>query len=574
MKTRTADVIIVGGGAAGTYTALCLKKAGIEPLILAKGLIGKSGASIFAGNLNLHGHVFGGNDAEAAAMRDYIVRWYNHYLIDQDYVLKGEQWTEEVYYPELEEAGLYFRRDDQGKIVTSYGLARCAAVNQQGQSGILLMDLRRKQVIQNGIQTLQETAVTSLVQNSRGEVIGVVALHCPSGEVFSVQAKRGVVIATGPADRLASRATGTREQSGDGLALTYRAGGELLNLEIQWWHASDFKWPPCWQRMHVYPNPLVGTAKTARMYNSDGEQFFDQSTDTPNSFAPYPTQLKRLAEQVAKGKAELNGKYFTGYDHIEPEALRKYARQLKAFEKVGLQAKTARMETATTWHYRQGGINTNPHTMETNVPGLYVAGPVGGHNNGSLGYTAFDAYTCAETIKNKPAPAGFSTLPQAVLEAERDRVMRLLRKMPANGTPPIAVKTKIREIMYEKMGFVKSKQGMERALDDMRRIREEDAPRMGLKNVSLNENLGWQDALDVYNLLDTCELTIRSALNRKESRGPFYRTDFPDTDNENWLVKNILFKGGDGSFQFRTEPYRLPYYQPDFKRQKYLEVLW
>ena len=60
MKTRTADVIIVGGGAAGTYTALCLKKAGIEPLILAKGLIGKSGASIFAGNLNLHGHVFGG----------------------------------------------------------------------------------------------------------------------------------------------------------------------------------------------------------------------------------------------------------------------------------------------------------------------------------------------------------------------------------------------------------------------------------------------------------------------------------------------------------------------------------
>lgn len=574
MEARTTDVIIVGGGAAGTYAAMCLKKAGIEPLILAKGLIGKSGASIFAGNLNLHGHVFGGNDEEAAAMRDYIVRWYNHYLIDQDYVLKGEKWTEEVYYPELEEAGLYFRRDDQGKIVTSYGLARCAAVKQQGQSGILLMDLRRKQVRQSGIETLQETAVTALIQNTRGEVVGVVALHCPTGKIYGITAKRGVVIATGPADRLAKRATGTREQTGDGLALTYRAGGELLNLEIQWWHASDFKWPPCWQRMHVYPNPLVGTAETARMYNADSEMFFEQKTDAPNSFAPYPTQLKRLAQQIANGKAALDGNYYTGYDHIEPEALRTYARQLKAFEKVGLSAETARVETATTWHYRQGGINTNPHTMETNVPGLYVAGPVGGHNNGSLGYTAFDAFICAETIKNRPAINPSATFPEAAVHAEHTRLTGLLKKMLDNGIAPITVKTKIREIMYEKMGFIKTIEGMESALNDIIQIRNELAPRMGLKNLTLNENLGWLDAIDVFNMLDTCEMTMRSALNRKESRGPFYRTDYPDTDNENWLVRNIVSKGSNGTVQFRTEPYKLPYYKPDFKRKKYLEVLW
>lgn len=573
MKTRSVDVIIIGGGAAGTYTALCLKKAGIDSLILAKGLIGKSGASIFAGNLNCHGHVFGGNDEEAAAMRDYIVRWYNHYLIDQDYVITGEKWTEDVYYPELEEAGIYFRRDDQGKIVTSYGLARCAAIKQQGQSGILMMDLRRKQVRTAGIETLQETAVTTLVQNARGEVTGVVALHCPTGELYSIQAKRAVVVATGPADRLASRATGTREQSGDGIALTFRAGGELLNLEIQWWHASDFKWPPCWQRMHVYPNPLVGTSQTARMYNADGEQFFDQSTDTPNSFAPYPTQLKRLAQQVAKGKAKLDGGYFTGYDHIEPEALHNYARQLKSFEKVGLAAETARVETASTWHYRQGGINTNPHTMETSVPGLYVAGPVGGHNNGTLSYTSYDAYVCAETIKNKTV-ASNRDFPAATVDAEARRVTGLLRTKPQNGIAPIVVKSQIREMMYEKMGFIKTKEAMENALAEVLRIRGDVAPRMGLTNLSKNENFGWLDALDVYNMLDTCEATIRSALNRKESRGPFYRTDFPETDNENWLVKNIVRKAPNGTFEFRTEPYRLPYYKPEFKREKYLDVLW
>lgn len=573
MQTLSTDVVIIGGGGGGTYTALCLKKAGIQPLLIVKGIIGKSGASIFAGNMVLAGRVLDGTEEEAEATRDWVVRWYNHFLVDQDYVLKSEKWIENVYYPELDEIGLYLRRDNQGRIVKSYGAARGIAAKQQGQSGALFMDRRRKQVWQNEIPSLEETAVTKILQDGNRRAIGVVAFHYPTGEIYVVRAK-AVVVATGPADRIATRATGTREQSGDGLALTYRAGGELVNLEIQWWHASDFKWPLCWQRMHVYPNPLVGTKDTARMYNADGECFFDQSRDAPNSYAPYPTQLKRVAQQAEAGKARMDGGYYTGYDHIDPQALKLYAHHMKSFEKVGLGYHEARVETAPTWHYRQGGVNLDPHTMMTNVPGLYVAGAVGGHNNGSIGFVTYDAYVCAESIKNSDLPAVPPPPPARQVEQEVARIQGLLREMPQGGVTPTRLKARIRDIMYTKMGFVKTKEGMESALEELRRMREEDVPRMGLKDTTLVQNYGWLDALDTFSLLDVSELTIRSALNRKESRGPFYRTDYPYTDNQNWIVKNILADDGTGKVRFRLEPYSLPYYKPEFEREDYFKVDW
>ena len=574
MRTFETDVVIMGGGAAGTFAALKLNEAGIRSLIIAKGIIGKSGATIFAGNMILCGRTLDGTESEAAAVTDFFIRWYNHFLIDQDFVRKAEKWIEANYYPELEENGLYFRRDDQGQVVKSHGVVRGIAARKQGQSGMLLIDRRRKQLRQQQIPTLEETAVTKILQGKNGEVVGVVAFHYPSGEVYLVRAK-SVVVATGPSDRIAARATGTREQSGDGLAVTYRAGGELLNLEIQWWHASDFKWPPTWQRMHVYPNPLVGTGDTARMYNSEGKAFFEQGVDAPLAYAPYPTQIKRLIQQVESGKAKLTGGYYTGYDHIDPAVLHLYAAQLKAFAKVGLPPSESRVECQPTWHYRQGGINVDPHTLTTNIPGLMVAGAVGGHHNGSLAFVTHDGYQVAETLKEqRVGTKALSELPKHQVEEEIARINGLHRALPKNGLTPMAVKKKIRDVMYEKMGVVKTKEGMESGLEELARIRNEDAPRMGLRNLTRCQNFGWIDAVDVFNLLDVSEVTIRSALNRKESRGPFYRADYPYTDNKNWIVKNIAARDSSGQIKFRHEPYDLPHIKPEFERENYFHVDW
>lgn len=574
MHKLAADVVVVGSGGAGTYAALRLQALGLKPLLITKGLIGKSGCSIFAGNLGLSGRMLDGDAQQQKDMMDYFTLWWNNFLIDQEYLVKAGTWIEKTYYPELDQAGLYFRRDDQGTIVTSTGRVRLIAANHQGQSGMLYMDLRRKQIRQQAIPTLEEATVTALLTDSAGEVIGVTALHYPSGELYAVTAN-AVILATGHSDRLSTRSTGTREQSADGIALAYRVGAEMANLEIQWWHASDFAYPKTWDRMHIYPNPLLGTTETARMYNADGEIFFEQKSDTPVGIAPYSTQFKRVGEQVLKGKARFDGGYYTSYAHIPKEALKAYNYHTKAFEKLGLDVSKDKVESAVSWHCRQGGVNIDPHTMETAVPGLYIAGGLGGHSNGGLGVVTFDGNLAAETIAasgrtRRPLPE----LPEDQVQVEERRLAGLLRPLEDGDVTPMSIKNALRRIIWEKMGFVKTEPGMKAALEEIRSLRVNDAARMGLKSTTKRYNLGWVDAIDVFNMLDASELTVLSALNREESRGPFYRPEYPYTDNAVWHARNILSKGANGNVHFRREKYDTPYVKPEFDRREYFEVDW
>src|SRR4029077_15403889 len=135
---------------------------------VCKGLVGKSGASIFAGNLVLGGRLLGNTEENARNTAEFLIKYHNQFLIDQEWARRCGQWIENVYYPELEEAGLYFRRDDAGHVVTSPGKIRSVAANVQGNSGVPFMDLRRKQVAKAGIRRLEETAVTSLLRRSDG----------------------------------------------------------------------------------------------------------------------------------------------------------------------------------------------------------------------------------------------------------------------------------------------------------------------------------------------------------------------------------------------------------------------
>ena len=128
---------------------------------------------------------------------------------------------------------------------------------------------------------------------------------------------------------------------------------------MQWWHTNDIADPPAWQRMQVYPNPMLGSEKSARMVNSAGEEFFNQQQDDPLAYGPYTVQLKALARQVHAGKARYDGGYFAGFDHCDAREVDAYTTYGKTYRQLGLRFPEELVETAVTAHYRQGGIDVD-----------------------------------------------------------------------------------------------------------------------------------------------------------------------------------------------------------------------
>ncbi|HUP96107.1 MAG TPA: FAD-binding protein, partial [Burkholderiales bacterium] len=226
----------------------------------------------------------------------------------------------------------------------------------------------------------------------------------------------------------------------------------------------------------------------------------------------------------------------------------------------------------TTWHLTFGGIRTNTHTFATSLEGLYAPGGVGSHGVGSITYVAYDGTVAAEQSCERARRIALQPLPEEQVQREQRRLQGHLRVKSEDGLLPAQVKKRIREIMTEKMGYVKNESRMCAALDDLSEVRETMLPRMGLGSTSRNWNYDWVEAMDAEDMLDVCELTIRMSLQRKESRGYFFREDYPYIDNKNWLTHTVAARvGNEVTFEHTSaaQKYGPPNERDDFLTADY-----
>jgi succinate dehydrogenase/fumarate reductase flavoprotein subunit len=308
------------------------------------------------------------------------------------------------------------------------------------------------------------------------------------------------------------------------------------------------------------------------MVNAVGTEFFNQQQDDPLAYGPYTVQLKALAKQVHAGKARYDGCYYAGFDHCDPREVDAYTTYAKSFRHLGLRFPDELVETAVTAHYRQGGVDVDTQTMASSVPGLHVAGGLGGHCNGLIGLATYDGKVVAEGVAQALSAYDPCALPEQQVEAERLRLESLLTTR-ADGVSPVTVKETIRRLMWEKVGVEKDAAGMKSALEDIARVRLDLLPRMSDKRTAKAANYEWLDAIDAVNMTDASELIVHSSLEREESRGPFMRRDFPLQDNGRWLAANVM-KRTESGFRFERRPYDLPFLAPGFTTANNLEVPW
>jgi succinate dehydrogenase / fumarate reductase flavoprotein subunit len=572
-----AEVLVIGGGLAGARAALETSAAGLKTVLLVKALLGKSGCSIFAGNLNYFAAPESQGEAvptqeerEQAVQRTMaFLAKYTHYLGDQEYMRNASEYHQKEFFPWLEERGLYLLRDEHGAVVTDHPKRSQAWAVKMGMSGTVIMDMMRKAVLASPLILLEQTTATRLL-TSDGEVVGAVALDYVNGRIYVIRAKV-VILATGHSNFLSRRSTGTRDGAANGWVMAFQAGAALQNIEMQWYHVSDVAYPNTWMRLHLYPNPLPGTAHRNRLYNRQGELFFDGNW-YPDNPVPYILQLKHLVKQVWAGKARLNGDYYASYQHVEPHVLEKYIYQTQFMAKIGVDLKTERMECGVTWHMNVGGVRANGQTMETDIPGLLVAGSVSALVTGGLANVMYDgivaARTALERVKSLPS---LKPLDPRQVEQETGRILSLLRTEPKDGLSPAQIKRRLRDLTWEHLNYMKSEASLRSALTGLEQI-EMDLSRMRLPSDTLRFNYDWVDALDAVDMVQALKLLTQFSLYRQESRGGFFREDYPFTDNERWLVHVIGYRQPDGSLRLEERPVDLPYARPAESKADYFAI--
>lgn len=554
------DVLVVGGGMAGAYAAIQTAKQSVDVLLITKGLLGKSGCSVNAACFtrpdkyvppdNMKNHL----KALVAVGGGACVPLGNQEIL-KDIIEKGEEIV-----AELEEMGVYWRRfsdgsvvkcgsglDNRGRIVQPRGIIS----PKYGITGKNIMDILRREVIRRGIHFLEEVTLTRLLTKN-GRVVGATVLDYKNGDFFAIRAK-AVILATGSGGYLWRRFSGSNEVTIEGHVLAFNAGAELIDLEIMTWHFADVAWPQAWRRLQMYPIPLPVTCDVPRWYNSKEERFMEK------------LETATKARQ-AMAAANQRGGYYASYKHIDPKLLDEYWAQLPFLKKLGIDVTKDLVECEMSAHSMHGGIRINKR-CETNVVGLYVAGSASGVFYPTLFECGWGGITSAKYASSFVREIDETELNWKQVEKEEKRVIGMLHTKPRDGYSPAQIKTKIRNIMFDKVHYIKSERRLNEALSDLSRVEDDLVPKMRLESDTKRFNYEWVEALEVPDMVKAAELVIEFCRFRKETRGAFVREDYPETDNENWL-KNIIGKIENGTMKLYTLPVKFPY----VKREEIIKI--
>ncbi|TKX43386.1 MULTISPECIES: L-aspartate oxidase [unclassified Halorubrum] len=552
------SVLVVGAGAAGARTAIELAERGVEDvLVLGKRGHGDAHTTWARGGINGALGTHDPEDSPAIHAADTLNE--GHFVNDPAKVeTVTEQMPERL--RELDEWGMAYSRTDGGEIDQRFfgaqSFRRTAfAGDHTGES---LLDTLVERAQELSVPYRENVMITKLV--SDGDAVhGAVGFDMDTGEFLLFNAGIVVLAAGGHAaiyDRHTSR---DDENNGDGAALAYDAGASLMDMEFMQFHPTgmavdetDPEWAP-------WSGRLVTEAvrgEGGRLFNAEGERFMERYSPDQMELDARDVVARAIAREIAEGRGTENGGVYLDISHRDADFVReRLPRMYERFDDLGVDMAEEPVEVAPTSHYGMGGVAVDDDG-ETDVDGLFaigetMAGVHGANRLGgnSLAETVAYGVVAGERIADRADGPG--EVPTDLRETLVDPHLADLRAMAdSDGENEVdAVLADLRELMWDHAGILRDESSLRGGLDRLADVRDRAAD----LRVGPVTSESFELAVDLGFMIVAAEAVLRGALEREESRGAHYRTDFPDRDPD-WR-RNLYFDAPDvGGMALRSEP--------------------
>jgi succinate dehydrogenase / fumarate reductase flavoprotein subunit len=583
--TYTYDVLVIGAGGAGLRAAIEAANAGVSVGLICKSLLGKAHTVMAEGGM-----------AAAMAHNDDRDSWRVHFadtMRGGQYVnnwrmaeLHAKEAPDRV--RELEGWGAVFDRTPDGRInQRNFGGHRYPRLAHVGdRTGLELIRTLQDHAVYLGMTVHMEHTVIELLLDG-GRAAGVLAYDRERGR-FHVFAAKAIVLATGGVGRAYKITSNSWEGTGDGHALAYRAGAELIDMEFIQFHPTGMVWPPSVRGILVTEG-VRGEGGVLK--NSEGRRFmFD---DIPDNYKPQtasdpeegwryvtgdknarrpPELLTRdhvarcIIREVKAGRGSPHGGVFLDIAWIKeklPNAAEHITRKLPSMyhqfkELADLDITKEPMEIGPTTHYIMGGIRVDADSQMSTIPGLFAAGECASGINGanrlggnSLSDLIVFGKRAGEYAAQWSRQNGTARIDAAQVERATTDVLTPF-EVGDRGENPYTLQADLQDTMQKLVGIVRQESEMQEAVVRIGQLNERES-RVGVSG-HREYHAGWHTAIDVRNLLTVSEAIARSAIERKESRGGHFREDYPQKADEYGTFNIMVRQGSGGSMQVSRVP--------------------
>lgn len=538
-KTIRTDVLIIGSGGAGCRAAIEVSNQGKNPLIVSKGLSFRSGCTGMAeGGYNAAFGFVDPDDSFEAHIKDTLKG--GSYLNDPKLVdILVNESPDRL--RDLEEYGALFDRTESGDInQRPFGGQTFRRTCFQGdRTGHEIITALKEEIIKREIQTMDEIMITSLILDDRDalmpKVIGAIGLDLKDSSTIFFQAK-AVILATGGSGQLYPVTSNTTQKNGDGFALAWNVGADLIDMEEVQFHPTGM----------VYPDSRKGTlvteavrAEGGKLFNSEGERFMSKYDDRME-LATRDVVARSIYTEIIEGRGSEHGGVYLDVSHLDPDYIdEKLETMVLQFEDVGIDIHKEPMEVAPTAHHHMGGVRID-EDGRSSVENLFACGEVCGgvHGANRLGGNALaDTQVfgrragLAAALNCEIAEFEYNLKD---IELEENRIKYLIKE---GSIKPEQMKKDIQKLMWEKVSIVRNEENLKEALKTLIEMKE-NLDDLDVKDTK-QYNTSLITALEVINMVEIAILIVKSAILRRESRGAHFREDFPETD-DSWKRSIVM----------------------------------